>query len=49
MSLHNLCRKIWEYYKTQMGTIISESSHSTAFYRSILQCQVTVIVPGLLP
>ena len=36
-------------YKTQMGTIISDSSHFTAINRSFLQCQVTVIVAGELP
>lgn len=32
-----------------MGTIISDSSHFTAFNRSILQCQATVIVSGFIP
>ncbi len=35
--------------KTQMGTTISDNSHFTAFNRSILQCQVTVIVSGFIP
>jgi hypothetical protein len=32
-----------------MGTIIADSSHSTAFNRSILQRQATVIVAGFFP
>ncbi len=32
-----------------MGTIISDNPHFTAFNRSILQCQVTVIVAGFIP
>jgi hypothetical protein len=37
-----------EAIKTQMGTTISDSSHFTAFNRSFLHCQVTVILPGSL-
>jgi hypothetical protein len=33
-------------YKTQMGTIIADSSHFTAFHRNIVQCQATVILTG---
>lgn len=35
--------------KNKMGTIISDSSHFTARYRSIMQCQVTVITTGRSP
>ena len=31
---------------TQMGTIIADSSHFTAFHRNIPQCQATVILTG---
>ncbi len=42
-------RGIPDRYKTQMGTIISDSSHFAAFDRSFLLRQVTVITTGFLP
>jgi hypothetical protein len=33
-------------YKTQMGTIIADSSHFTALNRNFMQRQVTVILAG---
>ena len=37
-----------DLYKTQMGTIIADSSHFTALHRNLMQCQVTVMLAGFL-
>ena len=42
----NDMRSINDLYKTQMGTIIADSSHFTALHRNFMQCQVTVILAG---
>jgi hypothetical protein len=44
-----LTAPICQWHKTQMGTIIADSSHFAAFHRSVLLRQATVISAGFLP
>jgi hypothetical protein len=45
---HCILFQLSNIYKTQMGTIIADSSHFTALHRNFMQRQVTVMLAGFL-